>query len=103
MRKLGLTLLILWLVGCSAVQVPQGPSRVTWPVPSLPAPLDPAPTYQAGWFNPSVGSGASCLPGADYHRLGEWIKAHLKREVELEGQVRESQQTITTINGLVPH
>lgn len=86
------------LVACSAVQAPQWASRVSWPVPHLPASLDPAPTFQAGWFTPSFGSAMSCLASSDYAALNVWLKAHLGREVVLEGEVRKAQETITTVN-----
>lgn len=108
MRRLGLTLAILWLAACSAVQVPQGPSRVTWPVPVLPDALPDQPAYEIGWFRTDqeiaradgTKHPTQCLIDPDHHALDSWLKAHLYREVRLGGEVQKSQETIRAINRL---
>lgn len=95
MRRHWLILLIPWLVG-GCVHL-SGQTRATWPIPSVPEPVV-ALQYEAGWFQ---GVNQYCLNTTDYTALSAWVRAHFKREIALETELVNAQDTINTVNGLV--
>ncbi len=107
MSRLGLTLGILLIAGCTVIDAPPGQPRVTWPVPTIPPRVTDAIDYQVGWFRSPHGmaldlSGPThyplCLIDQDREAVSNYIKRLEQSEATFYGELMKAKQTIEAVN-----